>query len=101
MSLPKFNPDPNTHTTFEWVPAKEVRPGALILTNDGEVITVTAVRVTRPHGCVSLYREPTDTEYASHLREHDEDLRATWISSSVPDHHVLVAVPPQKLNLAY
>lgn len=102
MSLPKFNPDPDTHTTYEWVPAGEVRPGAVILGEDGIAVKITAVRVVRPHGVVSLYRDPTIGECEAFLREHDADLRATWVQSSVPDSHVLVAVPPQDgLNLAY
>lgn len=102
MSIPKFDPDPDTHDTYEWVPAKEVRPGAVVLGEDGIAVKITAIRVTRPRNIVCLYREPTNKEYADFFHSHDVDLRATWISSCVPDHHVLVAVPPQDgLHLAY
>jgi hypothetical protein len=100
----KPEPFPLDHPYFEWVPITEIHPGDVVKLNaDTEPIRITVVRMTYRDGepSVSLYREPTQEEYVVHLERHDQDLRATWICSSVGWFPVLKAVVPQSLHLAY
>ena len=91
---------------YEYVQALNLRPGDTIRQDPNtQPVVLTAVRQQLPDPSrppiVTLYREPTDKEYADHLEEHDQDLRATWISSCIGDYHILRAVPYQPGDLAY
>lgn len=90
---------------YELTPAINLTPGNVILLHPArEPIIVTVVRIItegKMVRSVSLYREPTDEEYRKHLEDHDEDLRATWVSTCVPEFHYFRECSPQLGNLSH
>lgn len=91
---------------YELTAASQLAPGNVVkLAPEEEPITLTVIRLcvdgNNVPKSVSLYREPTDEEYNEHFQKHGSDLRATWVTTCVPNFHILRSCVPQAGDLAH